>query len=193
MMRALPHTPHMFLRQDLREKKETSPASLWHSPCFIKDEASTGEKMNTSLNGKRGEMTGGKLPARRPAGGSITVLVVDDNQMVRALATEVLKGQGYAVLEAKNAYSALALAASWTGPIDVVLAGIVMPYLNGIEFIEHLKAVRNDFRVLFMSSHLNDLIPDQERWADETHFIGKPFKAADLIRKIGDLVAKGPR
>ena len=146
-----------------------------------------------TLHGKRGEMTGGGVPAGRPACGSATVLVVDDNQGVRIRAADALKGLGYTVLEAENGFSALALAASWRGAIDVVLADIIMPYLNGIEFVERLKAVRNDFRVLYMSTHLNDLIPNHKCWADEAHFIWKPFTAADLVRKIGDLVAEGTR
>lgn len=132
-------------------------------------------------------MTGGGISSKRADAGATTVLVVDDNKGVRARAADVLKERGYTVLEAENGFSALALAASWTGRLDVVLADIVMPYCNGVEFVERLKGVRNDFRVLYMSAHLNELISNHERCADEEHFIGKPFRAADLVRKIGDL------
>ena len=144
-------------------------------------------------HGEKGRRAGGDASVRRTPSGPATVLIVDDNRMLRALAADVLRGQGHEVLEAENGYSALALAASWRRPIDVVLTDIVMPYLNGIEFIERLKTVRSDFSVLYMSTHLNDLIPNHQRWADEAHFIGKPFKEADLVRKIGDLVTEGRR
>lgn len=122
-----------------------------------------------------------------------TILVVDDNDMIRSLALDILKHQGYTVIEANNGYSALAISACWTEPIDLVLTDVIMPNLNGIEFIERLRFVRNDFKVLYMSAYLDDVLSHRGIPAREVAFIRKPFRVSDLLKKVQDLFGEQAR
>ncbi len=80
-----------------------------------------------------------------------TILVVDDESLVRVLARDILLGAGYQVLEAEDGEQALRVAEEHPGAIQVLLTDVVMPGINGKELANRLAAVRTDTKAIFMS------------------------------------------
>jgi PAS domain S-box-containing protein len=90
--------------------------------------------------------------------GSETILLVEDDAGVRGFAEHVLQQQGYTLLVAQNGQEALQLAKQYAGPIDLLLADIVMPGLNGTELAEQLAQQRPNMAVLFMSGYADRMV-----------------------------------
>jgi CheY-like chemotaxis protein len=98
-------------------------------------------------------------PQERPSlGGSETVLLVEDEDIVRSLVSEMLTSAGYRVLAAPDGASALATAGEFRGQIDVLMSDVVMPGMSGQELAGHLVRVRPGVRVLFTSGYTEDAI-----------------------------------
>jgi CheY-like chemotaxis protein len=90
--------------------------------------------------------------------GNETVLVVEDQDDVRRLATAVLRSQGYRVLEAAHGNAALVLAERQSEPIHLVLSDVVLPGMNGRELAERLRVLHPDIKVLYTSGYTEDVI-----------------------------------
>lgn len=114
-------------------------------------------------------------PAARSGGGE-TILVVEDEVVVRALVREILEEQGYRVLEANGGRDALALADEGRG-FDLVLTDVVMPELGGLELAQELARLRPGCPVIAMSGS-----PGEER--DGLAFLQKPFTHETLTRAV---------
>jgi PAS domain S-box-containing protein len=121
------------------------------------------------------------LATREPAGGSETILLVEDDDQVRRLARGVLRGHGYTVLDAANADEALAAIARHEGAIHLLLSDVVMPRLSGPQLAERVRALRPETRVLFMSGHAAAA-------PGEAPFIEKPLTPARLLAKVRDVL-----
>jgi PAS domain S-box-containing protein len=116
--------------------------------------------------------------------GSETVLLVEDEEIVRAVARRVLEQAGYTVLEADTGEAALQRLAGHTGSVDLVVSDVVMPQMSGRELVEELKAAWPNVRPLLMSGYTDDAIVRHGILSAETAFIQKPFTALDLARKV---------
>ena len=117
-----------------------------------------------------------------------TVLVVDDEPLVRAFATEGLKGLGYEVLVAENGLQALQMYEQHQKEIACVLMDLIMPELNGLETYRRMRAVDPLVRVVFASGYSTGEILREAPDARSAAFIGKPFTLAGLsiaLRKAG--------
>jgi PAS domain S-box-containing protein len=115
-----------------------------------------------------------------------TIMVVDDEDDVRALLVEVLRLGAYRVLDARNAEQALELAGAHGEPIGLLVTDIVMPRIGGMELADRLRATSPELKVLFMSGHaersrLRDLRENEQ-------FIVKPFLPDDLFRHVSDFL-----
>ncbi len=119
-----------------------------------------------------------------PQGGSETVLLVEDDSMVREVARRVLQTNGYLVIEVALAAEALAVCKQYEGPIHLMLTDVVMPGMSGRELAEHVAVIRPDTRIIFMSGYLDDAIDHLGVQRESERFISKPFLPADLVRKI---------
>jgi len=117
--------------------------------------------------------------------GSATVLVVEDEDGVRRLVCEILRGAGYLVLEAAGGPDALALAERYPEPIDLLLTDVVMPYMTGPALANGLLATRPKIRVLYMSGYTYDTPVYETVIQGKTTFIAKPFSRGDLLRAVG--------
>ncbi len=117
-------------------------------------------------------------------GGSETVLVVEDDTMVRTLVRDVLSRSGYTVLEAQGCGDALRICERHKGPIDLLLTDVVMPEANGRELAETLVSLRADMRVLYMSGHTEDAIVEHGILEQGIAFLAKPFSPQALARKV---------
>jgi PAS domain S-box-containing protein len=128
-----------------------------------------------------------------PAGGrGETILVVEDQEEVRAVITEVLKQAGYRVLAAREGAGALALAATYAGPIHLLVTDVVMPGLNGREVAEALQASRPDIGVLFVSGYTADVLTAHGLEAGHAALLEKPATPAVLRRKVRELLDACP-
>lgn len=118
-----------------------------------------------------------------------TILLAEDDGMVRSFVCSVLKGHGYRVLSAANGLEALRVA-RLVGPqtIDLVLSDVDMPALNGFQLVRCLKQLRPDLKILFMTGQRGTL--DHEL-RDEGMVIEKPFTYATLVRGVDACLAEG--
>jgi PAS domain S-box-containing protein len=120
--------------------------------------------------------------------GSGTVLVADDEPLVRAFATEGLKGLGYQVLVAENGKQALAIYEQHRQEIDCVLLDLIMPELSGLETYRRMRALDPEVRVVFASGYSTGGILRDAPDARSAAFIGKPYTLEGLsivLRKVG--------
>jgi two-component system cell cycle sensor histidine kinase/response regulator CckA len=115
----------------------------------------------------------------KPLTGNETVLFVEDEPVVRALARRTLEGYGYTVLEASDGLDALKIAQERQGPIDILVTDVIMPALGGIDLVERMIPLRPVIKVLFLSGYSADTIP-----GPSISFLPKPFGPLDLAKKV---------
>ncbi len=116
--------------------------------------------------------------------GGETVLVVEDDEIVRKLVSSVLTRHGHTVLLAESAEEALRLAAGHEGKIDIMVADVIMPGMNGPELAEEIAAQRPDMPVLFVSGYAESAIMHEGVLDEGIHFMQKPFGPEKLLRRI---------
>ncbi len=126
------------------------------------------------------ESTGEEVAAA--AGGTETILVVEDERAVRQATRRSLEQAGYQVLEAGCKSEALAIASARLGSIDLLLTDLVMPGGSGKELSEELRAKRSDLPVLFMSGYFEDAIAGELR-KNAVAFLPKPFTRDQLLAR----------
>ncbi|MCC7051963.1 MAG: PAS domain S-box protein [Gemmatimonadaceae bacterium] len=124
-------------------------------------------------------------------GGSETVLLVEDERVVRTLSRRILEGMGYTVLEAFDGEEALAVARSHRGRIDIVVTDVVMPRLNGRRMAAALRADNPMLRVLFVSGYAGDMAGDPAA-IPPGELLQKPFTPAVLARRVRELLDAPP-
>lgn len=117
--------------------------------------------------------------------GKQIVLLAEDANEIRHMVTEVLCRNGYRVLEAGDGLEALEISDSFTGAIDILITDLEMPRLGGLDLIRTLKQRRLGTRVLAISGW-TDAVLDSG-----TALLQKPFTPAELLRKLGGIVAGG--
>jgi CheY-like chemotaxis protein len=130
-------------------------------------------------------------PAVR-AHGHETVLLVEDEQGVRALSQLALERAGYTVLAAATPEEAIRLATEHRGNIELVLTDVIMPLMNGRELAEWLLVRYPDARVLFMSGYTDDALIPHGVASGEMAFLHKPFTPTTLLQKIRDVLDGAP-
>jgi PAS domain S-box-containing protein len=128
--------------------------------------------------------------ATSPLAGMETLLVVEDDAMVRQLICESLHAYGYYVLQAVDAADALRRAAAHPAPIQLLLTDVIMPGMNGRELYQRLVALRGDLRVLYMSGYAGDTIVRHGILEAGIDFLQKPFTITDLARKVRQVLER---
>ena len=117
--------------------------------------------------------------------GSETILLVEDERAVRALAQRVLVEHGYRILEAATADDALSLCEQHSEPIDLVLTDVVVPgLLSSKEMIDRMTAVRPEIKVIYMSGYTDNVIAHHGVLDPGTQFVQKPFSPSALALKV---------
>ena len=125
-------------------------------------------------------------------GGSETILVVEDEAIVRELVVRILEELGYVILQAEHGMAALEMCRTRLQPIDLVLTDMVMPGMSGPEFIQTLREWRQDFQVLYMSGYPDEAFSSRGGPESDIHMIRKPFNKEQLalpVRRALDRVA----
>ena len=122
-------------------------------------------------------------PADVPYGRE-TVLVVEDEDLVRKLAVRALRRYGYNAIAAANGGEALLICKDPKQTVDLVLTDVVMPYMSGVELAESLRQQNADVKVLFMSGYADEAEERAGALAPDAHFIQKPFRPMALVQKV---------
>jgi len=123
-------------------------------------------------------------PAEVRGNGSGSILLVEDDAGVRALAEEVLAESGYRVLSAASGSEAVEVVREYRGEIDLLLTDVVLPGLSGPEVAERLCADHPDLRVVFMSGYTGEAIRDRLSRSREAPLLEKPFTPTALESMI---------
>jgi signal transduction histidine kinase len=124
----------------------------------------------------------------KPAQGSETILLVEDEEPVRSLEREVLTASGYTVLEAHSASHAIELADNHHGTIDLLLTDVVMPQQNGRDLADQLGTRRPNMKILYASGYAANTISHQGILEPGIAFIPKPFTPSSLARKVREVL-----
>ena len=116
--------------------------------------------------------------------GSETILLVEDEVLVRSLVSKFLNSQGYRVLSAARGSDAIQLAAEHSTRIDLLLSDVILPNMNGRQIYERLALTMPKLRVLFMSGYTENIIAPHGVLEGGFYFVQKPFSLKELARKV---------
>jgi CheY-like chemotaxis protein len=130
------------------------------------------------------------VPKRNVTQDTATVLVVEDDPAVRAMAVSVVRRGGYEVIESASVGDAVEKAASHGAPIDLVLTDVVMPGMNGPEVFARISALHPEARVLYMSGYSDNVIARQGVLEEDIDFIEKPFTVNGLLEKVVEVLSR---
>jgi two-component system cell cycle sensor histidine kinase/response regulator CckA len=133
------------------------------------------------------------VPAIRPslAGGSETILLVDDESNVRGVTARLLRSLGYEVLEATDPGSALRLAGGGAS-FDLLLTDVVMPGMSGGELSERLTELRPGLPTLFISGYAPEVPADDRLASGAADYLAKPFDRSTLAARVRRLLDRAP-
>ena len=120
--------------------------------------------------------------------GNETVLLVEDAEMLRQLAREVLETNGYKVLEATSGREALRLCGQNDFPIHLLLTDVVMPEMSGRELANQLAPLHPQMRVLYMSGYTDDTIVHHGVLEEGINFMQKPFTPDQLVTRVREVL-----
>jgi CheY-like chemotaxis protein len=121
--------------------------------------------------------------------GPLTILLVDDEDSVRAIVVKILRRAKYNVLEAENGEAAIRIAETHPGKIDVVITDMYMPGLRGREVVERIAPARPGLRALFISGYADQDV--RTGVPEGANFLNKPFSGQELSSAV-EKVLKGP-
>ena len=122
--------------------------------------------------------------------GSETILLVEDDALVRDLARDLLARQGYTVLVAQSGADALTRMASTDSPIHLLMTDVIMPGMNGKELFARASEMRPDLKVLYMSGYSNKVLAHRGVLDEGIHFVQKPFTLHRLATSILEALEK---
>lgn len=118
-----------------------------------------------------------------------TVLLVEDENVVRQLVAEILENNGYAVLQAGDGASAIEVLRRHVGELDLLLTDVVMPGMSGRDVARAVTTMRPGTPVLYMSGYTDSAIDEHGVLEPGVHFVQKPFSAAELTTRIRELTS----
>jgi CheY-like chemotaxis protein len=117
-----------------------------------------------------------------------TIVVVDDEDMVRRLAVRILKKEAYHVLEASSPMEAISVCNRYTATIHLLLTDVIMPQMNGKQLADQIRILHPETKVLFMSGYTDKAVIAQEILKSNIDFIQKPFSPEALSRKTSEVL-----
>ena len=120
----------------------------------------------------------------KSAGGTETLLIVEDEEGVRCIAQRVLENHGYHVLTSASGAAALDIVREYDGTIHLLLTDVVMPGMGGRELAQQLRRQRPDLKIIFMSGHTDETVFDLGLTEAGDSFLQKPFTPGGLVSKV---------
>lgn len=162
---------------------------MLRSARFATAFASAGDSSHDDPPGPpHGDLTGS---AATP-GASIprTILLVEDDPVVRHVVRLLLELEGDIVLEAKDGDDALTVLDGYTGALDLLLTDVMMPGLSGAEVCERVRLGRPGLPTLFISGFYPEAVFPDQRLPEDSAFLAKPFMPEELIDAVDELLGK---
>jgi PAS domain S-box-containing protein len=123
-----------------------------------------------------------------PVHGTETILIVDDEEVLRRVARRIFESVGYTVLTAANGREALPLLERHGGPVHLMFTDVVMPGMNGRDLAARLVDTRPQMKVLYTSGYAADATQERGGLNAAIHFIAKPYEIAELTRKVREVL-----
>ena len=132
-------------------------------------------------------------PAKtREAGGTETLLLVEDDPALGKIAYEILKKQGYRILEAESGAAALKVWKENKASIQLLITDVIMPGgINGLELARQLQAERPELKVIYISGYTNEMLGEGLPLSQNLNFLEKPFSIQALLRKVRSCLDAG--
>ncbi|MDH5757938.1 MAG: ATP-binding protein [Gemmatimonadota bacterium] len=178
-------------------KEEGKGTGLGLSTCFglvkqasgsidVRSEEGVGSTFSVYLprTSRAGTRDEDKVPENAVAGGSETILVVDDDVQVRAVVCAILETHGYRVLEAAGGSEAIRISSEVADDIHLLLTDVVMNGINGGKLAETLAPSRPEMRLMFMSGHAEDAMVHTGVMTGRALLVKKPFQSLELARTV---------
>ena len=119
-----------------------------------------------------------------PRRGRETILMVEDEELLRSVVRESLEEQGYQILEAQTPAAALAITEGFNDRIHLLLTDVIMPGMTGTELATKIVAARPDIRVIFMSGYTRNAVTNHTALPVEARYLEKPIMTTALLRTI---------
>ena len=116
------------------------------------------------------------------------ILLVEDEDAVRLVASRILARCGFSVLEASSGAEALKLMEERSEPVDLLVTDMVMPGMSGPALVQHLRERTPDLRVLYVSGYSRDAIDQKLVFSSGSAYLEKPFTADSLANTVGRLL-----
>jgi CheY-like chemotaxis protein len=135
------------------------------------------------------EETGRQADPRTSMNGTETVLVVEDDGEVRKLICEILRAKGYQVLESTKGDEAIAIARTFQGPLQLVVADVVLPEMSGPDIVRRVQEAKPGIRALFISGYTDEAVLRHGMVEPGVTFLSKPFMPEDLARKVREVLS----
>src|SRR5471032_2235995 len=130
--------------------------------------------------------------APRDVTGQDTILLVEDEEAVRSFAARALRMRGYHVLEASGGEEALEIVKAGDQEIHLLITDVVMPNMDGPTLVRHVKELKPDLAVIFMSGYAEEAFRRNDEKAEDIHFLPKPFGLKQLAAKVKDVLSSHP-
>jgi two-component system cell cycle sensor histidine kinase/response regulator CckA len=146
---------------------------LLHLPAPLRAGARGGEKPDLKEEKRAADMTG-----------QGTVLLVEDEDAVRAVNCRALSARGYTVLEAASGIEALEIVDAHEGTIDLVVSDVVMPEMDGPTLLGELRKRRSDLKIIFVSGYAEDAFAKHLPEGETFSFLAKPFSLKQLVETV---------
>jgi PAS domain S-box-containing protein len=138
------------------------------------------------------EAAGAKVSLVDKLEGSETILVVEDEDALRTLLCRFFRLYGYNVIEARHGGEALLICERHPGPIHLMITDVVMPQMSGKELADRLAPLHPEMAVFFMSGYTDSDLTGYGALESTQHFISKPFRPMDLVKKVRDFLDASP-
>jgi CheY-like chemotaxis protein len=132
-----------------------------------------------------------RLHLAPPPQRSVTILIVEDNDDLQNLLQRTLEGVGFSVLVAADGAEALRLCQQHDGTIDLIVSDIVMPWHNGLQLSEHVRAARPETKFLFITGFAEEFPELRELIKIGAAILEKPFLPSELLRRVEDMLNQG--
>jgi two-component system cell cycle sensor histidine kinase/response regulator CckA len=131
--------------------------------------------------------------AKKPAAdmtGQGTILLVEDEDPVRAVNARALSGRGYTVLEAASGVEALEIIQERGAPVDLVVSDVVMPEMDGPTLLGELRKLYPDLKVIFVSGYAEEAFRKNLPEGEEFNFLPKPFSLRQLVETVKQVMSR---
>ncbi len=159
----------------------------------VYSEPGNGSIFRIYLPRAKGEVQSSKTEKEGPSStfGTESILVVEDEEMVRQLVCECLAANGYEILSAKDPKEGLRLASKRKRTLHLLLTDVIMPVMNGKKLYDELSTIHPETKVLYMSGYTDNVIAAHDILEEDVEFLQKPFTVKGLARKVRLVLGTG--